>query len=195
MEKNLCYVENEMQKRKIGNGKHTCHCAAAQYIDELLWGNSLVVFLVGLGLFFTLRLRGMQFRYLAYSLKLAFTRRNQRARGDISQFQALMTALAATVRWKHCGSRDGDWGRGLWGGLLDVGDRLGWDGHQIAEAILAVKYREVDENGQMLGRPMGLAKGLGWKWLGDLCIFCTLSAFVQGECGFNRIPLLQRCRT
>lgn len=65
-------------------------------IDVWIW-RPLFVVLVGSGLFLTYRLRGLQFRRLAYSLKLAFTRHDDDAAGDISHFQALMTALAATI--------------------------------------------------------------------------------------------------
>ena len=66
-------------------------------LDKWMWSYVLFFLLIGVGIFFTIRLKGMQFRYLAYSLKIAFTRSDQDAEGDISQFQALMTALAATI--------------------------------------------------------------------------------------------------
>ena len=65
-------------------------------IDAWVW-QPLFVVLVGTGLYLTYRLRGLQFRRLIYSLKLAFTRHDDEAEGDISHFQALMTALAATI--------------------------------------------------------------------------------------------------
>ena len=67
-----------------------------QRLVTWLW-QPLFVILVGVGLFLTFKLKGLQFRHLWYSLKLAFTRQDDNAQGDISQFQALMTALAATV--------------------------------------------------------------------------------------------------
>jgi len=66
-------------------------------VDLFLWGKVLIFLLVLLGLFLTIRLKGMQFRYLIYSLKLAFFRKDDKAQGDVSHFQALMTALAATL--------------------------------------------------------------------------------------------------
>ena len=153
-------------------------------IDELLWGNFLVVLLVGLGLFFTLRLRGMQFRYLAYSLKLAFTRRDERAEGDISQFQALMTALAATIGIGSIAGvataiAAGGFGAVFWMWVIALVGMV----TKFAEAILAVKYREVDENGQMRGGPMYyIAKGLGWKWLGGIvCRLLHAFSFCRGK--------------
>ena len=66
-------------------------------IETWVWGVPLLVLLTAVGLYLTIVLRGIQFRYLGYSLKLAFTRQDNKAPGDISQFQALMTALAGMI--------------------------------------------------------------------------------------------------
>jgi AGCS family alanine or glycine:cation symporter len=153
-------------------------------IDEWMWGHFLVILLVGIGLFFTIRFRGMQFRYLAYSLKLAFTRQDEGAQGDISQFQALMTALAATIGIGSIAGVAtaivaGGFGAVFWMWVIALIGMV----TKFIEAILAVKYRVVDEKGQMSGGPMYyIANGLGWKWLGALfAVFCSLSAFAGGN--------------
>ncbi len=153
-------------------------------IDEWMWGHFLVILLVGIGLFFTLRFRGMQFRYLVYSLKLAFTRQDEEAQGDISQFQALMTALAATIGIGSIAGVAtaivaGGFGAVFWMWIIALIGMV----TKFIEAVLAVKYRVVDEKGQMSGGPMYyIANGLGWKWLGALfAIFCALSAFAGGN--------------
>jgi AGCS family alanine or glycine:cation symporter len=153
-------------------------------IDRWMWGNCLILLLVGVGLFLTFRLKGMQFRYLAYSLKLAFTRRDQDAQGDISQFQALMTALAATI---GIGSIAGVATAVVAGGLgavfwMWVIAFIGM-ATKFSEAILAVKYRIVDHRGEMCGGPMYyITQGLGWKWLGIIfALFGALSAFAGGN--------------
>lgn len=153
-------------------------------IDEWMWGHFLVVLLVGIGVFFTIRFRGMQFRYLGYSLKLAFTRQDEGAQGDISQFQALMTALAATIGIGSIAGVAtaivaGGFGAVFWMWIIALIGMV----TKFIEAILAVKYRVVDEKGQMSGGPMYyIANGLGWKWLGALfAIFCSLSAFAGGN--------------
>ncbi|MBS0653010.1 MAG: sodium:alanine symporter family protein, partial [Verrucomicrobia bacterium] len=145
-------------------------------IDEWMWGHFLVILLVGIGLFFTIRFRGMQFRYLAYSLKLAFTRQDEGAQGDISQFQALMTALAATIGIGSIAGVAtaivaGGFGAVFWMWVIALIGMV----TKFIEAILAVKYRVVDEKGQMSGGPMYyIANGLGWKWLGALfAVFCS----------------------
>ncbi|MBI2810115.1 MAG: sodium:alanine symporter family protein [Candidatus Melainabacteria bacterium] len=153
-------------------------------IDEVLWGKFLILLLVGVGLYFTVRLRGMQFRYLAYSLKIAFTREDSQAEGDISQFQALMTALAATIGIGSIAGVataivTGGFGAIFWMWVIALIGMV----TKFAEAILAVKYRVLDAKGQMAGGPMYyITNGMGKKWLGVLfAIFCTLSAFAGGN--------------
>lgn len=153
-------------------------------VDEVLWSEFLVYLLVGVGLFFTLRLKGMQFRYLGYSLKLAFTRQDNNAQGDISQFQALMTALAATIGIGSIAGVAtaivaGGFGAIFWMWVIALIGMV----TKYAEAILAVKYRVIDAKGQMAGGPMYyIASGLKWKWLGALfAVFCALSAFAGGN--------------
>lgn len=154
------------------------------YVDALLWNKCLIVILALLGIILTIRLKGMQFRYFAYSMKLAFTRSDDKAEGDISQFQALMTALAATigigsiagVATAICA---GGFGAIFWMWVIaSIGMAT-----KFAEAILAVKYREIDSSGQVRGGPMYyIAKGLGWKKVaGSFAIFGILSAFAGGN--------------
>ncbi|MCH9611870.1 MAG: Amino-acid carrier protein AlsT [Chlamydiia bacterium] len=136
-------------------------------INDWVWGPPLLILLLIVGLYLTIRLRGLQIRLLWYSLKLAFTRHDDSAQGDISHFQALMTSLAATI---GIGSitgvataiATGGVGALFWmwiAGLLGMATKF-------AEAILAIKYRELDENQQMCGGPMYyLEKGLKAKYL------------------------------
>jgi len=153
-------------------------------IDEWMWGKCLIFLLVGVGLFLTFRLKGMQFRYLAYSLKLAFTRQDNEAQGDISQFQALMTALAATIGIGSIAGVAtaivaGGFGAIFW---MWVTALIGMV-TKFSEAILAVKFRKVDAKGQMCGGPMYyISEGLGWKWLAIIfAVFGALSAFAGGN--------------
>ncbi|HSX26498.1 MAG TPA: sodium:alanine symporter family protein [Chlamydiales bacterium] len=142
-------------------------------IENWVWGAPLLVLLTAVGLYLTIALRGIQFRYLAYSLKLAFTRQDDKAAGDISQFQALMTALAGMI---GIGSITGVATAIAMGGLgslfwMWVASLLGM-ATKYAEAILAVKYRTLDEKGEMCGGPMYyLERGLKSK---GLAIFFAL---------------------
>ncbi len=136
-------------------------------LENWVWGAPLLILLTVVGLFLTIALRGVQFRYLLYSLKLAFTRQDDKAEGDISQFQALMTALAGMI---GIGSITGVATAIAIGGLgslfwMWVASLIGM-ATKYAEAILAVKYRTLDEKGEMCGGPMYyLEKGLKSKKL------------------------------
>lgn len=157
-----------------------------QSIRDFIWGPPLILLLVGTGIFLTIRLRGLQIRGLIYSLRLAFTKTKEDddEAGDISHFQALMTALAATVGTGNIagvataivaggpGALFWMWITGLFGMAT-----------KYAEAVLAIKYREKDEFGTMSGGPMYyISKGLGWKWLGTLfAIFAAIAAFGIGN--------------
>ncbi len=148
-----------------------------QKLENFIWGAPLIILLLGVGIYLTIILRGVQFRYLFYSLKLAFTRHDDAAEGDISHFQALMTALAATI---GIGSITGVATAIKAGGLgalfwLWVSALLGM-ATKYSEAILAVKYREVDQKGEMCGGPMYyLHRGLRMR---KLAIFFALMAAI-----------------
>jgi len=155
-------------------------------VRDHVWGLPLIILLVGTGIFLTFRLKGLQVRGLLYSLYLAFIKRKEddTEKGDISHFQALMTALAATVGTGNIagvalaiftggpGALFWMWITGLFGMAT-----------KYSEAVLAIKYRETDEFGTMSGGPMYyLSKGLGWKWLGTLfALFAAFAAFGIGN--------------
>lgn len=155
-------------------------------IRNFIWGTPLLVLLVGTGIYLTIRLKGLQLRGLVYSLYLAFIKRKEddEEAGDISHFQALMTALAATVGTGNIagvataivaggpGALFWMWVTGLFGMAT-----------KYSEAVLAIKYREKDEFGTMSGGPMFyISKGLGMKWLGALfAVFAAIAAFGIGN--------------
>ncbi len=155
-----------------------------------VWGPPMLVLLVGTGIYLTFLLRGLQFRTLTHSLHLALIKRKEdgHAAGDISHFQALMTALAATVGTGNIAGvataiASGGPGALFWmwiTGLFGMATKY-------AEAVLAVKYRVVDENGMMSGGPMYyLSRGLQnqrlGKWLGMLfALFAAIAAFGIGN--------------
>lgn len=67
-------------------------------VSNFVWGPPLLILLVGTGIYLTIRLGFIQITKLPYALKLAFSKhQDDKSEGDISHFQALMTALAATV--------------------------------------------------------------------------------------------------
>ena len=150
-----------------------------------VWGPPMLVLLVGTGVFLTIRLRGIQIRGLGHALYLAFiVRREQGAEGDISHFQALMTALAATVGTGNIAGvataiASGGPGALFW---MWVTGFFGM-ATKYAEAVLAVKYRVTDANGTMAGGPMYyLRDGLRAPWLGVVfAAFAALAAFGIGD--------------
>ncbi len=155
-------------------------------IRDFVWGIPLLILLVGTGIFLTIRLKLLQVTKLGYSLYLGLIKRKEidAEQGDISHFQALMTALSATVGTGNIagvatalfaggpGALFWMWITGLFGMAT-----------KYSEAVLAVKYREVDENGMMSGGPMYyLHRGLGQRWLGVLfAIFAAVAAFGIGN--------------
>ncbi|WP_432352828.1 alanine/glycine:cation symporter family protein [Sporosarcina sp. A2] len=154
-------------------------------LSDIIWGPPLLILLVGTGIILTFRLTFIQIRLLPYSLKQVFTRNHdKKADGDITQFQALMTAMAATVGVGNIvgvASAVATGGPGaifwMWvAGLFGMATKYG-------EAVLAVKYRVKDSNGQMAGGPMYyLEHGLKQKWLGVLfAIFGAFAAFGIGN--------------
>ncbi|MBI5345933.1 MAG: sodium:alanine symporter family protein [Chlamydiae bacterium] len=153
-------------------------------IDYFMWDGFLIYLLMGVGLFLTFKLKFMQIKYLPLSLKWAFFRKDDTAKGDISQFQSLMTAIAATVGIGSIAGMataiiGGGFGAIFWMWAMALIGMV----TKFSEAILAVKYRVVDKNGHMCGGPMYyIEKGLNLKWLSFLfSLFGMLAAFAGGN--------------
>jgi AGCS family alanine or glycine:cation symporter len=157
-----------------------------QDVSSVIWGFPLIILLVGTGLWLTFNLRGLQFTKTGYALYLALIKRkeDEDQPGDITHFQALMTALSATVGTGNIAGvataiAAGGPGALFWmwiTGLVGMATKY-------SEAVLAVKYREKDEDGTMSGGPMYyIRNGLGWKWLGTLfALFAAIAAFGIGN--------------
>ncbi|WAA12773.1 alanine/glycine:cation symporter family protein [Fervidibacillus halotolerans] len=154
-------------------------------ISSFVWGVPLIVLLVGTGIYLTIRLGFLQIRSLPYALKLTFSKnQDKQSDGDISHFQALTTASAATIGTGNIvgvatAITLGGPGAVFWmlvAGLFGMATKYG-------EAILAVKYRVKDAKGNMAGGPMYyLEHGLKQKWLGVLfALFGSLAAFGIGN--------------
>lgn len=154
-------------------------------LSDVVWGPPLLALLVGTGIFLTLRLRGVQFTTLVPSLRLALVVRDETGgTGDVSHYQALMTALAATVGTGNIAGvatalAAGGPGALFWmwmTGLVGMATKF-------AEAVLAVKYRITDDRHAMAGGPMYyIERGLGWRWLGIVFAgLTTVAAFGIGN--------------
>lgn len=153
-------------------------------IGGYLWGPALLSLLVGTGLYLTIRLGGVQFQMLPSALKLAFSRKqDQNSVGDISQFQSLMTALAATIGTGNIAGVAtavvlGGPGAIFWMWMTALAGMA----TKYAEGLLAILYRVKDENGQMSGGPMYyIERGLKMKWLAmAFALFGMIAALGTG---------------
>ncbi|ACD53504.1 sodium:alanine symporter family protein [Clostridium botulinum] len=143
-------------------------------IDSIIWGPPLLILLVGTGLYLTFRLKVLQVFKLPMALKFVFGKdeeaKDEDAQGDVSSFAALCTALSATIGTGNIvgvatAIKAGGPGALLWMWLAAFFGMA----TKYAEGLLAIKYREVDENGEMCGGPMYyIQNGLGLKWLAKL---------------------------
>ncbi len=157
-----------------------------QHLGNFIWSWPLIILLVGTGLWLTIILRGLQFRTLLRAFYLALIKRREEGNepGDISHFQALMTALSATIGTGNIAGvataiSVGGPGALFWmwiTGLVGMATKY-------SEAVLAVKYRTRDKFGTMSGGPMYyLSRGLGLKWLGTIfALFASIAAFGIGN--------------
>lgn len=154
-------------------------------LDSFVWGPPLLILLVGTGVMLTIRLGGIQLLKLPYALKLVF-KEDQSGDGDISSFGALCTALAATVGT---------------GNIIGVATAIAAGGPgalfwmwlaaffgmatKYAEGVLAIKYRQLDENGQVAGGPMYyITNGMGEKFK-PLAIFFAFSGVLVALLGMG----------
>ncbi|MBX7149748.1 sodium:alanine symporter family protein [bacterium] len=151
-------------------------------LSDIIWGLPLIILLMGTHLFFTIRLKFIQ-RYLPTMIKISF-KSDDTDKGDVSQFGALATALAATIGTGNIvgvatAVASGGPGAVLWMWLTGVFGIA----TKYAESLLAVKYREVDENGTMSGGAMYvLEKGLKMKGIGVIfAAFTVFAAFAIGN--------------
>ncbi len=136
--------------------------------DDLIWGAPMLVLLLGVGVFLTLTLKGLQVTKLPKALSLVFTPHveSSEKKGDVTSFAALCTALAATIGT---------------GNIVGVATAVSIGGPgalfwmflaaffgmatKYAECLLAVRFRELDKNGKFVGGPMYYIKnGIGSKY-------------------------------
>jgi AGCS family alanine or glycine:cation symporter len=150
-------------------------------ISGWLWDWPMIVLLLGTHLFLTIRLRVPQ-RKLLTGIRLS-VKKDDNAKGDVSQFGALATALAATIGTGNIvgvatAVALGGPGAVLWCWLTGIFGMA----TKYAEGLLAVKYRVKGNDGKMYGGPMyALEKGLNMKWLAILfAVFTALASFGIG---------------
>ena len=138
-------------------------------INGVVWGWPMIILLLGTHVFLTLRTGFIQKYTITKGIKLSVTK-DPEAEGEVSQFGALATALAATIGTGNIvgvGTAIALGGPGavLWCWLTGVFGIA----TKYAESYIAVKYRVKTEDGRMQGGAMyALERGLNMKWLGML---------------------------
>lgn len=160
-------------------------------VDDFVWGPVMLVLLVGTGIFLTIRLKFRPWRNLGYALKSTLSkeaRQTTRGEGDVSPFSALTTALAATIGTGNIvgvatAMVAGGPGALVW---MWVSACFGLSS-KFSECMLAIKYREVNEKGEMSGGPMyTMKKGFKNKKAGAVlgmmfAIFAVIASFGIGN--------------
>lgn len=160
-------------------------------IDDFVWGPAMLVLLVGTGIFLTIRTKFLPWRNLPYALKSTLSkeaRTTKRGTGDVSPFSALTTALAATIGTGNIvgvatAMVSGGPGALVW---MWLSAAFGLTS-KFSECMLAIKYREVNEQGEMSGGPMyTMKKALKNKTFGTIlgwlfAVFAVIASFGIGN--------------
>lgn len=161
-----------------------------EFVNGVVWGPLMLVLILGVGLFLSIGLKLMPILRIGTGFRLLLGGRRARAgdenEGEISPFQALMTALSATIGTGNIAGVAtaiflGGPGALFWMWMTALVGMA----TKYSEAVLAVKSREVDEEGNHVGGPMYYIKnclGPRWAWLGVLfAIFGAIAAFGIGN--------------
>lgn len=165
--------------------------AIVKHVDDFVWGPVMLFLLVGTGIFLTFRTRFLSWRNLGYALKMTLSKESRKkgeGEGDISPFSALTTALAATIGTGNIvgvatAMVSGGPGAIVW---MWISACFGLTS-KFSECMLSIKYREVNENGEMLGGPMFVMKkafkhkklGAVFGWL--FALFAVVASFGIGN--------------
>ena len=167
-------------------------------IDGIVWGPPLLILLVGTGIYFTFKLNFIQMFKLPLAIKYLFLndddKSNNEAKGEVSSFAALCTALSATIGTGNIvgvatAIATGGPGALFW---MWVAAFFGM-ATKYAEGVLAIKYREVDENGEMSGGPMYyIEKGVGNKFLANMFAFFGIAVALLGIGTFGQVNSISK---
>ena len=155
-------------------------------INGLVWGWPTVSLIAVTGIVLMLGLRFMPLQRLSYGIRMLLQQNAESGEGEITPFQALMTSLSATIGTGNIAGVAGAIAVGgpgavFWMWVIAVFGIA----TKYAEAVLAVHYRETDDNGDHVGGPMYYIKnGLGsrWGWMAGLfALFGMLAGFGIGN--------------
>ncbi len=157
-----------------------------QAVNGVAWGPAMLFLLAGTGLFLTLGLKLTTILRVPAAFGLLWRGRKSDGEGDVSPFNALMTAMSATVGTGNIAGVStaiflGGPGAIFWMWVIALFGMA----TKYAEAVLAVKYRELDSKGEHVGGPMYyIRNGLGkkWAWMGTLfAAFAAIASFGMGN--------------
>lgn len=164
--------------------------AILKAVDDFVWGPVMLILLVGTGIFLTIRTKALCWRNLPYALRSVLSKeaRQKKGDGDVSPFSALTTALAATIGTGNIvgvatAMVSGGPGALIW---MWLSAAFGLTS-KFSECMLAIKYREVNEKGEMSGGPMyTIKKAFRHKKLGAVlgwlfALFAVIASFGIGN--------------
>lgn len=160
-------------------------------IDNYVWGVPLIVLILATGIYLTIRLKGLQITRLPKAVRLMFSNDSSGEHGEVSSFGALCTALSATIGTGNIvgvatAIVAGGPGALFW---MWVAALLG-TATKYSECMLALKYRNVSEDGTILGGPFYyIENGMGkkWKWLAKLFAFFCVCVGLFGIGTFTQV--------
>jgi alanine or glycine:cation symporter, AGCS family len=159
---------------------------AVEWLHGVVWGVPMLVLLLGVGLYLTLGLRLRTLRSLPFAFAMLWRGRLPEGNGEITSFNALMTALAATIGTGNIAGVAtaifvGGPGAVFWMWMVALVGMA----TKFAEAVCAVRYRQQDERGKFVGGPMYYIRnglGQGWGWLAaSFAMFAGLAGFGIGN--------------
>lgn len=160
-------------------------------INDFVWGIPLIVMILTVGIFLTIRLKGLQITKLSLAIKHIIANEKSGEQGEVSSFGALCTALSATIGTGNIvgvatALVAGGPGALFWMWLAAL---LG-TATKYSECLLAVKYRVTAEDGHIIGGPFYyIEKGMGkkWKWLGKIFAFFGVGVGLFGIGTFTQV--------
>ncbi len=160
-------------------------------VDDFVWGIPLIVLILAVGVFMTIRLRGLQITKLPHAIRHMVANEKTGEHGEVSSFAALCTALSATIGTGNIvgvatALVAGGPGALFWMWLAALVGTV----TKYSECLLAVKYRVVADDGHIIGGPFYyIENGMGkkWKWLGKIFAFFGVGVGLMGIGTFTQI--------
>ena len=160
-------------------------------IDDFVWGIPLIVAILAVGFFLTIRLGGLQFRRMGMGFRLLFSKESSKGteeQGEVTSFQALCTALSATIGTGNIvgvatAIAAGGPGAMFWMWLVGTATKF-------SECMLSVKFRTRAEDGHIVGGPFYyIEKGMGkqWTWLAKIFAFFGVLVGLWGIGTFTQV--------